>query len=213
MEWHERINREIRRLGWTKAELSRRSGVSYDRINKYLRGDIDQPRVGVLAQIANALGVSEHWLHYGVDMPSSHNGTVAPRGAAFTAPLVDAGAIVDKPVAEAWDGESVVPLPFEPLANLAFFQVRDNRNAGKFSPGDYVGYREGLEPEPGDWAVVSTPALPTVIVGKLKLVDVSPDGQRNIALLFADEAHGRMKLGPDDNYRVLGRVTHHIASL
>jgi hypothetical protein len=146
-------------------------------------------------------------------MPLSHNGTVAPRGAAFTAPLVDAGALVSKPIAEAWDGNTVVPLPFEPSPNLAFFQITDNRNAGKFSPGDYIGYCEGLEPQPGEWAVVATPAMTTVLVGKLTLVDVTPNGERNIALLFADDAQGRLKLGPDDDYKVLGRVTHHIASL
>lgn len=213
MEWHDRIRGELKRLGWTKAELARRSGVSYDSVNKYLRGDINQPRVGVLPKIADALGVSAHWLQFGVDLPSNGSATVLRRGAAYTAPLVDAGAIVDKPIAQAWDGESVVPLPFEPSPDLSFFQIIDRRNTGKFSPGDYVGFRDGIEPEPGEWAVVAVPGYPTVLVGKLALLEVTPDGGRQVALTFADEAHGRLVLGPVDEYRVLGRVTHHIASL
>jgi 3,4-dihydroxy 2-butanone 4-phosphate synthase/GTP cyclohydrolase II len=47
------------------AELSRRSGVAYDSIVKYLRGDVDHPRGESLARMAEALGLSEAELRYG----------------------------------------------------------------------------------------------------------------------------------------------------
>ncbi len=54
------------------AELSRRSGVAYDNIVKYLRGDVDHPRGENLARIADALGLSEAELRYGAPRrPSS----------------------------------------------------------------------------------------------------------------------------------------------
>jgi 3,4-dihydroxy 2-butanone 4-phosphate synthase / GTP cyclohydrolase II len=54
------------------AELSRRSGVGYENIVKYLRGDVDHPRGENLARIADALGLSEAELRYGAPQrPSS----------------------------------------------------------------------------------------------------------------------------------------------
>jgi 3,4-dihydroxy 2-butanone 4-phosphate synthase/GTP cyclohydrolase II len=47
------------------ADLSRRSGVAYDNIAKYLRGDVDHPRGKNLARLAAALGLSEAELRYG----------------------------------------------------------------------------------------------------------------------------------------------------
>jgi len=64
-EWHQRIDRRLKELGWTKAELSRRSGISYDRINKYLRGDVDQPRGEVLEKLSETVGIPLKALLFG----------------------------------------------------------------------------------------------------------------------------------------------------
>lgn len=66
MSWNERLQTELDAKGWTKAELSRRSGVPYDSINKYLRGNIDQPRGDTVDRLADALGVDRLWLKEGV---------------------------------------------------------------------------------------------------------------------------------------------------
>ncbi len=55
-------------LGWNKAELAKRSGVSYDSINKYLRGDTDNPRGNVIDKLADAIGKSRIWLRDGVEL-------------------------------------------------------------------------------------------------------------------------------------------------
>lgn len=68
MEWHERLQRQIDKLGIDMAELSRRSGVNYDSINKYLRGDVKQPRGNILAKLAKAVGVTEIWLRDGMEV-------------------------------------------------------------------------------------------------------------------------------------------------
>lgn len=41
MNWNDRLRRLVDEKGLSKAELSRRSGVPYDSVNKYLRGDVD----------------------------------------------------------------------------------------------------------------------------------------------------------------------------
>lgn len=71
MDWNERIitlRSEMpgsKKTGWSRAELARRAGVSYDILNKYERGDINQPNDDVLAKIAEALGTTTVFLRYG----------------------------------------------------------------------------------------------------------------------------------------------------
>lgn len=70
MQWFERLQAAIDDLGWKKSELSRRSGVPYDSVNKYLRGDIEQPRGDTLDRLARAIGKSSLWLRDGIDAPA-----------------------------------------------------------------------------------------------------------------------------------------------
>lgn len=48
MDWHDRLQRKRAELGWSKRELHRRSGVPYDSVVKYLKGDVDNPRGDIL---------------------------------------------------------------------------------------------------------------------------------------------------------------------
>lgn len=67
MEWNERIVRLRKDRGYSRAELARRSGVSYDNLNKYERGDVEKPRGNILELVAAALGTTEQALLYGED--------------------------------------------------------------------------------------------------------------------------------------------------
>lgn len=69
MTWSARLQSALTAKGWSKAELSRRSTVPYDSINKYLRGDIEQPRGDTLEKLADALEVDRLWLKEGVRGP------------------------------------------------------------------------------------------------------------------------------------------------
>ena len=57
--WVKRLNEALRKSGWSKAELARRSGVDYDSLNKYLAGKVEQPRGDSLPRLARALGVGD----------------------------------------------------------------------------------------------------------------------------------------------------------
>lgn len=63
--WAKRLNDSVEKKGWTKAELSRRSDVSYDSVNKYMRGDVEKPRGNIIEKLAKALGVTSEWLLIG----------------------------------------------------------------------------------------------------------------------------------------------------
>ncbi|SHL75095.1 SOS-response transcriptional repressor LexA (RecA-mediated autopeptidase) [Roseibium suaedae] len=67
MEWNERIVRLRKDRGYSRAELARRSGVSYDNLNKYERGEVEKPRGNILELIAAALDTTEQELLYGTD--------------------------------------------------------------------------------------------------------------------------------------------------
>lgn len=67
MDWSDRLNEAMQALGWNKAELSRRSGVPYDSVNKYLRGNIDQPRGDTIERLAKAIGRDPLWLRDGIE--------------------------------------------------------------------------------------------------------------------------------------------------
>ncbi|WMT85599.1 helix-turn-helix domain-containing protein [Pelagibacterium sp. 26DY04] len=69
MQWFERLQARMDELGWSKAELSRRSGVPYDSVNKYLRGNIEQPRGDAIDRLAGAIGKTVLWLRDGIDAP------------------------------------------------------------------------------------------------------------------------------------------------
>lgn len=66
MTWWQRLQQAIDELGWNKAELQRRSGISYDSINKYLRGEVDNPRGNVLDKLADTIGRPALWLKEGI---------------------------------------------------------------------------------------------------------------------------------------------------
>ncbi len=67
--WAERLNQAFDKTGWTKRELARRSGVSYDNVNKYLGGKVENPRGDAIEQLANVLGVNGIWIRNGDIFP------------------------------------------------------------------------------------------------------------------------------------------------
>ena len=67
--WHERLRARLDDLGWSTAELARRMGhddqAFRDRLYKYVRGAVKNPRGDMLEEIAKALGWQGAQLRYG----------------------------------------------------------------------------------------------------------------------------------------------------
>lgn len=80
MKWHDRLQQRMMELGWNKAELSRRSGIPYDSINKYLRGDIEQPRGDALPKLAETIRKPVQWLRDGIEGEPEAELTIVPGG-------------------------------------------------------------------------------------------------------------------------------------
>lgn len=68
MKWHERIQRRMDELGITKADLQRMTGLSYDNINKWLRGGVEKPRGNAIKILGKALDLTEVDILFGDDI-------------------------------------------------------------------------------------------------------------------------------------------------
>ena len=73
--WKTRLNEAFQTSGWSKTELARRSGISYDSLNKYLAGKVENPRGDSLPRLAKALGVDADWLRDGTGPGDAVPGT------------------------------------------------------------------------------------------------------------------------------------------
>lgn len=104
--WSDRLKTAFNEKGWSMRELSDRAGVSYDSVNKYLRGDVKQPRGDTLDKLASALQTSPLYLREGLH-PGSRVSTsqIPTRGEVAAGVWLEVSAIDDEPIA--W-------LPFNP---------------------------------------------------------------------------------------------------
>ena len=57
LAFRERVAEAMKSLGWTKAELSRQSGVPYHTLDKFLKGVSDKTSAENAQQLARALGI------------------------------------------------------------------------------------------------------------------------------------------------------------
>lgn len=88
MEWWQRLKRRLDELGMSGAELSRKSGVPYTSIAKYLKGTTDQPRGDIPDRLAQSVGKTKLWLLEGIDADE-----VEPAGSARLVPVAIAGTV------------------------------------------------------------------------------------------------------------------------
>lgn len=75
MKWDARLRAALEELGWSTAELARRMGhddqAFRDRLYKYVRGNVKNPRGEMLEEIAAVVGKSAQWLRYGGADPTA----------------------------------------------------------------------------------------------------------------------------------------------
>lgn len=105
--WDERLRMAFEASKMTMAELSRRSGVGYDSVNKYIRGDVKQPRGDSLDKLAEALEIDPLYLRVGLRPgPPVGEDAIPIRGKVAAGMWLEVGKIDDEPIG--W-------LPFNPF--------------------------------------------------------------------------------------------------
>lgn len=215
--WHDRLRARLEELCWTVAELSRQSGVNQDNCYRYVDGKVDNPRGDTLKKIANAIGVSVEWLRFGIDTPPIEKPNFNI-GKTYQAPLVSwgdlEGAILsDRKLRSAWDGVSSLTVPFTPAPDLLFCEITDQTNLGRFNPHDFIGFRESVAPQAGNWVIVYVYALRRFVIGRYAVLEQTGSGDEVIAIEPENPAEGRVRLNSPTEYRYIGKATHHIATL
>lgn len=174
MKWWQRLQQRMDELGWSKAELSRESGISYDSINKYLRGDIDQPRGNVLEVLARCIDRPLLWLRDGIEIAGGAELVADRRSAApvAVAGTVEAGAFREVDDLDQSDLEFLYEPPDEKFPNarrMAFNVAGDSMNDLKprpILPGDRaicVAYEDVMHQVP-------------IIQGMVVVVERTKDG-------------------------------------
>jgi repressor LexA len=132
MTWDRRLREKFEKTGWSKAEFSRRSRVSYDNVNKYLSGKVDKPRGRTLAMLAEPLGMTALELEYGLD-DASGSSQVPLMG------YIGAGAEISPDFEQVPDdGIEQISLPFHLAGDTIAFQVRGDSMYPRFNDGDVV---------------------------------------------------------------------------
>lgn len=133
MKWWERLQQRIDELGWSKAELSRRSGINYDSINKYLRGDIDNPRGNILEKLAETIERSVLWLRDGIEQSEAELSRIGGRMVPVrTAGTVEAGTFREIDEFDQGEPEEIYLPPDTKYPNarqMAFVVAGDSMNS------------------------------------------------------------------------------------
>lgn len=133
MDWKQRLHETFEATGWKKAELARRSGVSYDNVIKYLSGAVDQPRGDTLAKLAAALSVDPLWLEKGIDASGDIWSTVPLMG------FVGAGGEIDPEYEQVpEDGLDQIQVPFALPGDMIALQVKGVSMLPRYDPGDVI---------------------------------------------------------------------------
>lgn len=177
MKWHERMNALMRDKGWTLAELARRSGVDYDSIAKYAQGEVSSPRGKRLAKIAEALGVTEQALFFGIaaaqkltdyDRLSAENVKGTHKIPRITlSELANHKAGHD--VISVWPGEMSMIVDDQISISCMAVSVEDNSMLPAFKPGDVLICDPNADIEPGDFVIAKANGHHKALIRKYRL--------------------------------------------
>lgn len=150
-DWARRLQVRLKELGWSVAELARRMGrgddpVFLDKLYKYVRGDVKQPRGELLEEIAQAVGMRGPDLRYGdLSMPGGPTDNVRRLGeAAHVRTLGEVAAGVFKDITHAdqanFEDDSVgLPIPADPRVpiNAQYDLIVRGTSINRFAPDGY----------------------------------------------------------------------------
>lgn len=211
MDWHDRLQRKRAELGWSKRELHRRSGVPYDSVVKYLKGDVDNPRGDILEKLARAVGVSPLWLRYGVEgegqLPLNQNG--------HRVPLVTLGELgimgLERASAAAFAAGRTTPSIGVTNHQTFAVLIEDHSNAPALNVGDSIFCDPSMAPIPGSLVVIR--AGNQVLVRRYRLKTITSDGLSAAEFVAENPNHPTILPTPASPVDILAVATHRVHRL
>ena len=198
--WWERLEQLREDRGWTVVELARRSGVSKDALHKYLRGDVDQPRAGIVAKLADVFGVTELWLRYGDTIATS---TLRLTKDWQGLPLCSLRDIGERGLAvSVRDAIEHVAMPDNISPQAIAVRASDNSMAPNVVLGDILVCDPSIPYSPGDIVVATVRGLRDAIIRRYRPLKATG----NKAELRADNPDfPAISVVVGQNCRVIGR--------
>lgn len=211
MGWHDRLQRKRADLGWSKRELHRRSGVPYDSVVKYLKGDVDNPRGDILEKLAKAIGVSPLWLRYGADeeagMPKSQN--------AGRVPLVTVGELsamgLDTACEAAISAGRTTPAVGSTNARAFALAIEDHSNSPALNVGDSVFCDPGIAPMPGSLVLIRVGQK--VMVRRYRIKSLTADGSSVVEFTADNPNHPTILSTSSNPVDIIAVATHRVHPL
>jgi len=219
MEWYDRLTARVAELGWTNAELARRANVSYDRVSKYMRGDVHHPRGDTLKRLAEAVGLTEEFLWLGVptgtigvhttpgdDLPSMRRALLYRWGDLHMLGVTG----LEAPAAV-----RSLPVPYEDEVGVrAFFvEAPDDSNAPEINEGDRLLCDPDAEPIPGKFVIAIVRNVAGPVLGRYRVRAVDQGVPISVEIVPANDHFPTIRVKNLADMRILGRITHRTSTL
>jgi transcriptional regulator with XRE-family HTH domain len=208
--WSRRLNQAMEKKGWGVAELARRSGVSVDKLYKYVDGDVDHPRGRTLYDLANALDVSESWLASGVESGSTASPDGQPPGEVAGAkklPIVSLTLLSSlrhrKDLPALLKEREVMIVPEEYEENAFIVRVTSARMAPKVPEDTLVICQPNAPIQPGDVVFAKSHKTLQAEIGRFRAI--STDGKQ-FELVADNPFFAPIKILSDKDGFLLGRA-------
>ena len=216
MTWHARLDQRLKELGWTRAELARRSHVKYDRLNKWMRGDVDFPRGDAIRELAAAVGVSEHWLLFGVDSASLSVHSTSGSPALRRAPLFDWGDLFMLRSTDAGSAPDPVrsyPVPDEASDRAFYVKAPDDSNSPVILEGDRLLCDPEKPAIPGKFVIAVVAGHAGPVLGRWRVKSIDNGLPKDVEIVPANDHFPVIRARNAADIHVLGRVIERSSGL
>jgi transcriptional regulator with XRE-family HTH domain len=221
MEWYIRLERLMRDRGWAKAELARRSGVSKERVYKYLAGRVGRPDdEKTIRALAAAVGVPPVYLMYGI-YPPGWSGSPAPDeeppSSMRRIPRIrweDVG-MLHLSESKARKARGTLPVPDDSVSEDAFYtDAPDDANAPDINKGDLLICDPKRKPVIGRYVIARIVGKKGAIIAKYTVTQYQRSGAPGeIKLAFRNPDFGEGPVFKASSVVVVGPITHRTSSM
>lgn len=174
--------------GWSQTVLSERSGVPYHLITKYARGAVEQPRGNNIRRIAEALGVSEQHLLFGVasGQKVSNYVQLIKQEETLRIPKVTLEDLANyksgHDILNIWSGEMSTPVDTEHSPSSFTVAVDDNSMLPTFAVGDTLICDPEAPIEPGDFVLALANGHRKAVFRKYRVAKAILNGMPKVEL-------------------------------
>lgn len=216
MDWHDRLEAKRKELGWSKAELARRAHISYDNLNKYLRGDVEQPRGEIVKKLADAVGVTEQFLWFGVEKPIQSGDDTSVDQSMRRAPLYVWGDLWMLTLSDQGTPATVrsLAVPEDEVSASAFFvEAPDDSNAPIFNEGDKMLCDPERPAAPGKFVIAVINGQRTPVFGRYAVKDLVNGQPANVEIVPENEHFPTIRVKNMTDLRILGRIVFRMSAV